>query len=686
MVKFRFKSIRTRTLVTILPWLIVSMFVLSAVSYNYSKHIINAQIEEKMEYQLHATINNMQTLLTAHSKIPESLARTIEPVGDKIDKGKYFQIIQGLLTTNPDTFGVGIWYEPYQYKNYLQYYSSYAYRDNGRILFSNDYDTKEYNYPEKDWFLLAKNTKETVVWTDPFFDQNSNATILTTSVPFYNNNKFQGAVTANINLTNLQQKVSSIRVGTSGWAFLLDRNGNFIANKDNNLSGANHQIKNDPNASLAQMGQELLLNNNGDAKFSDENGSYNVYYQTVPETSWKLAIVIPQKELYQSINQYFIVSLIIISIMICLNVLVIYFYSLYITNNIKKVNILSQSMSRGDLTQTITVNTVDEFGQMGTHLNKMASNLKSILFQVSDSANRVTETSFLLSENAEQTAKATEEIAQSIGEVAAGTSTQLTLTDEVVETTSTIFVNIQQIKQRIELAGDSAKNALQTADQGKSVITDAIKQMNLISENSIRSVAIVRDLQEKSKKINNIMTLLSSIAKQTKMLALNAGIVAAQAGGTGKTFSVITREICLLAEHSAKSNYEIEALVTDIQADIKKTVKAMEIGDSAVQEGKLLTGKAGDSFTDILRLVEGISGQSSEMTNEIKQIEKNMQNMVENMEIVSNLYGDSADSTNHISATTEEQTAAIQEVASYSNELAHMAKTLQQSVTSFKLE
>lgn len=560
MVKFRFSSIRTRTLVTILPWLVVSMFVLSAVSYNYSKNIINKEIEDKMAYQLQATINNMQTLLTAHSKIPESLARMIEPVGDKIDKGKYFQIIRGLLTTNPDTFGVGIWYEPYQYKNYLQYYSSYAYRDNDRILFSNDYDTKEYNYPEKDSYLLGKKTKETVVWTDPFFDQNSNTTILTTSVPFYNNNKFQGVVTANINLTNLQQKISSIRVGENGWAFLLDRNGNFIANKDNDLSRENHQIKNDSNASLAQAGQDLLSKNNGNISFSDEKGSYNIYYQTVPETSWKLAIVISQEELYQSINNYFIFSLIIISVMIGLIIMVIYFYSLYITNNIKKVNILSESMSHGDLTKSITVKSIDEFGQMGTNLNTMASNLKSILFQVTGSANKVTETSVLLSENAEQSAKATDEIAQFIEEVASGTSIQVSLIDEVVNRTSTMFVNIQQIKQRIEMASDSVQYALQTAHQGKTDIADAIKQMNLISENSIRSVAIVRDLQEKSKKINHIMTLLSSITKQTKMLALNAGILAAQAGGSGKVFSVITGEICLLAEHSAQSNHEIEAL------------------------------------------------------------------------------------------------------------------------------
>lgn len=686
MVKFRFSSIRTRTLVTILPWLIVSMFVLSAVSYNYSKNIINKEIEDKMAYQLQATINNMQTLLTAHSKIPESLARMIEPVGDKIDKGKYFQIIQSLLTTNLDTFGVGIWYEPYQYKNYLQYYSSYAYRDNGRILFSNDYDTKEYNYPEKDWYLLGKNTKENVVWTDPFFDQNSNATILTTSVPFYSNNKFQGVVTANINLTNLQQKISSIRVGENGWAFLLDRNGDFIANKDNDLIRTNHQIKNDSNASLAQMGQDILSNNNGNTSFSDEKGSYNVYYQTVPETSWKLAIVISQEELFQSINNYFIVSLIIISVMIGLIVIVIYFFSLYIKNNIKKVNILSECMSNGDLTKTIVVKTVDEFGQMGTNLNKMAVNLKSILFQVSDSANKVTETSLLLSRNAEQSARASEETAQAIEEVAAGTSTQLSLTDEAVETTSAMFVNIQQIKQRIEMARDSAQNTLQTADLGKSDIIDAIMQINLISEHSIQSVAIVRDLQEKSKKINHIMTLLSSFAKQTKMLALNAGILAAQTGGSGKTFSVITREIGLLAEHSAQSNHEIEALVTDIQAGIMKAVKVMEKEDASVQRGKMLTNKAGNSFTDILQLVKGISEQSSEMTNEIKLIETNMQQMVENMVVVSNLYGDTASSTNHISATTEEQTAAIEEVASYSNELAHMAKKLQQSVTAFKLE
>ncbi|KRE69691.1 methyl-accepting chemotaxis protein [Paenibacillus sp. Soil750] len=685
MVKFRFKSIRTRTIVTILPMLILSMFALSALSYSYSKNIINAEIQDKMAYQLNATINNMQTILTAHSKIPESLARTIEPVGDKIDKGKYFQIIQGLLSTNPDTFGVGIWYEPYQYKNYLQYYSSYAYRDNGRILFSNDYDTKEYNYPEKEWYLLGKNTKETMVWTDPFFDKTSNAMILTTAVPFYTNNKFQGVVTANINLNSLQQKISDIHVEKNGWAFLLDRNGNFIANKDNQ-SVANHQIKNDSNVGLAQIGQEILANNNGNAVFSDDRGLNIVYYQTVPDTSWKLAMVISQEELYQKLNDYFMISVMIIIVLICVVVMVIYFYSLYITNNIKKVNILSQSMSSGDLTQTIPIKTVDEFGQMGTNLNTMASNLKSILLQVSESAKSVSETSVLLSDNAEQSAKATEEIAQSIQEVAGGTHTQLSLTDEAVEETKVMFVNIKKITQRIELASQSAKEALQTSIEGKADIVEAINQINLISQNSLDSVGIVRQLEDKSRKINQIMTLLSTIAKQTKMLALNAGIIAAEAGSNGKTFSVISREIRLLAENSTKSNSEIETLIAEIQEDISQVVKAMENADSSIQEGKQLTTKAGDSFSTILNLVDGVSGQAGEMTNDIIMIRMNMQKMVENMEVVSNFYGSSASSTNHISATTEEQTAAIQEVASYSNELAHMAKVLQQSVASFKLK
>jgi methyl-accepting chemotaxis protein len=532
MVNIRFKSIRTRTMITILPWLILSMFVLSALSYSYSKNIINAEIQDKMEYQLSSTINNMQTILTAHSKIPESLARTIEPVGDKIDKGKYFQIIQGLLSTNSDTFGVGIWYEPYQYKKYLQYYSSYAYRDNGQILFSNDYDTKEYNYPEKDWYLLGKNTKETVVWTDPFFDKTSNAMILTTTVPFYNNNKFQGVVTANINLTNLQQRISDIHVGKNGWAFLLDRNGSFIASKDN-LNSTNSKIMDDPNVSLAQIGQEIVSNKNGNAVFSDDKGSNKVYYQTVPDTSWKLALVISEKELYQKINDYFKISLIIIIGLVCVVVLVIYFYSRYITNNIKKVNVLSQSMSSGDLTQTITVKTADEFGQMGTNLNTMASNLKSILLQVSESAKSVSETSVLLSANSEQSAKATEEIAQSIQEVANGTHTQLTLTDEAVAATTEMFENIKKITQRIDLASNSAKDALQTAHEGKADIAEAINQMNLISRNSSESVAIVRQLEEKSQKINHIMTILSTIAKQTKMLALNAGVIAVEAGANG---------------------------------------------------------------------------------------------------------------------------------------------------------
>ncbi|WP_426452576.1 hypothetical protein ACP26L_11090 [Paenibacillus sp. S-38] len=94
-----------------------------------------------MEYQLSSNIRSIQLILKAHSKIPESMARTIENVGMNLSKDNIFSIIEGLLSTNPDTFGVGVWYEPYQYKGYLKYYGSYAYRNNGQIMYSEDYNT-----------------------------------------------------------------------------------------------------------------------------------------------------------------------------------------------------------------------------------------------------------------------------------------------------------------------------------------------------------------------------------------------------------------------------------------------------------------------------------------------------------------------------------------------------------------
>ncbi|UJF34646.1 methyl-accepting chemotaxis protein [Paenibacillus hexagrammi] len=684
MVKVRFRSIRTRTMVTIVPWLLLSMFALSAISYTYSKRIIDQEINSKMEYQLHSTINNMQTILTAHSKIPESLARMIEPVGDRIDKGKYFQIIQGLLSTNPDTFGVGIWYEPYQYKSYLKYYSSYAYRDNGRILFSNDYDTEEYNYPEKDWYLLGKNTTERVAWTDPFFDPNSNTTILTAAVPFYNNNKFQGVVSATINLTNLQQKVADIHVGNSGYAFLLDRKGNLIAGKDNE-HGMDPSAKENAQASWNQLSQSILSSSSGVLNLHDENGINNVYFQTVPDTSWKLAIVIPHDELYGQVNRYLKISIMVSVFFIAFVILVIYVYSLYMTNSIKKVHILSKAISEGDLTKQIHVESVDEFGQMGTGLNAMTNQLQTILSQVALSAKGVYETSVQLSHNSEQSAKATEAIAQSIQEVASGTLRQLDVTSEAANAASDMLGFIHSISQRVDHANQSAQHALTAAQLGKADILDAISQMDLISQNSAKSVALIRHLEEKSKQINEIMRLLSSIAKQTKLLALNAGVIASQAGANGKTFAVISQEIRLLAEHSTKSGSEIDRLIAEIQACMVQAVEAMKEGDSSVQDGRLLIRKAGDSFTEILQLVEGVSGESREMESEVKRFQLSVEEIAASMKAILHVYEQSASETQYVSAITEEQTAAIEEVASYSSELAHMAKAMERLAASFKL-
>lgn len=105
----------------IMPMIILAMAVLSFLTFQNSKSLINREIDNKMRYQLSSTTEHIQTELTSHLKIPQTLARAMEATGDHIEQETVIAMIMKYLSTNSDTFGVGVWYEANQFKSYVNY-------------------------------------------------------------------------------------------------------------------------------------------------------------------------------------------------------------------------------------------------------------------------------------------------------------------------------------------------------------------------------------------------------------------------------------------------------------------------------------------------------------------------------------------------------------------------------------
>jgi len=681
----QFKSVRARILGIILPVLIITLAAILCFSYFYGRSTVSHEIEQKMNNQLHSASHQINTTLASHGKLVEGLARTIEPFKASMTPAEIQAVLKNGLAANADTFGLGISFEPFKYQKDVKYFSTYAYRDKGNITVTQEYSDPSYDYPNQSWFKIAVNTKKAAVFSDPYFDPVVQTSMVTTSAPVYDSEKkLLAVVTGDIDLASIQKQVSNIKVGTTGWAFLIDGQGNYLSYPQSEKV-MKVKITDEQDSSLASLGNELLLNAAGKGQFVDQNGTNQVYYQRIAETNWVVAVVMPEKELFAPL-QALLAKLSVISLVAVFAVaLVIILFSRYLTGQFSKANELAHALAEGDFTKKIDIQSQDEFGRLADSLNKMSENLKHMIEKVAWNAQVVASTSEELTASAEETGKATEQITLSIAEIAAGSDLQVKRTVESSATVSEICTGMVHISESVQSVANSSQEASDKAIAGNEVVSKAMGQMNLIHQRISVTGNIVNSLGEKSKEIENIITLITSISNQTNLLALNAAIEAARAGEQGRGFAVVADEVRKLAEQSSQAAGQVRSIISEIQTETSRAIDAMQDGTVALNDGLTMVNQTGTAFDDIQRATQELSILTKEVSEQIKAVNEGMEKMVFAIGEVTNICEQSSSQTQMVAAAAEQQNASMQEVSSASAMLAKMAEELQQSVSLFKL-
>lgn len=681
----KIKSIRTLILISILPVVLISLVVMG-IFFNYtSKKIITAEIENGMKHQLQETINLMDRDMKKHAQIAVDLAKFTGTSSLVLNKEVIIKTQEEVLSTNEDTLGVGIWFEPYKYNKDIKFFGPYAYKEAGVSKFTEDYATEEYNYPTQPWFTIGKNVDKNIAWQEPYYDDALKMTMLTTTAPIYDDNKnFLGVVTADMSLSTMQENIKNIKVGNTGKAMLIGKDGTYLAGVSEKLA-MKVKVTEDENASIIKLGQDILQNKEGMSYFEDENGKNLVYYKQIPEVGWNIVLSIPQKELYAPINKL-LISIVTIILIICVLVtLAVSVFSNYITKSIKEVNDLSHSIADGDLTQTIKVRSKNELGAMGNNLNTMTNNLRTLVQKVTGSLEGLVATSEELTASSEQTQESAEQVSLAIQQVAIGSGEQVQLTNDTTRIAQEIFTGMEQISNNIQTVTNTSLEASKRAEKGNNVVSSAIGQMNNISDKVATSSLAVSILGDKSKEIGSIVSLITNIAGQTNLLALNAAIEAARAGEQGKGFAVVADEVRKLAEQSASAAGNISSLINEIQKEIVNAVNAMDNGTVAVKDGIDMVNQAGRSFGEILEDINYIASQMQDVSAVTEEIGAGTHNMIGAIENVAKISTESTENAENVVAASEEQTALMKEVANAAESLTEMAMQLQSLMVTFKL-
>ncbi|NOZ69661.1 MAG: HAMP domain-containing protein [Deferribacteres bacterium] len=316
-----------------------------------------------------------------------------------------------------------------------------------------------------------------------------------------------------------------------------------------------------------------------------------------------------------------------------------------------------RKQAEGDLTMEVHVKSNDEIAELTDTFNKTNYRLNVMLHKVATHSDNVTASASQLSDSSQNIAVNAQE--QSAKTAHAASS---------IEELNSSFLSVAQNTAN---AADSAKKASDLAVKGGEVVKETINGMNQISMSVNESAATVETLGRNSEQIGEIIKVINDIAGQTNLLALNAAIEAARAGEQGRGFAVVADEVRKLAERTTSATNEIGDMIKGIQEETIKAVESMRNGTKEVEKGVNSANQAGEALQEIVSSVRNVTDMIQQIATAAEEQSSTGEEVAANLESVADITKQTADAVNRSSEATQN--------------LYILARELQQMVSGFKL-
>ncbi|MBK5277121.1 MAG: HAMP domain-containing protein [Desulfuromonadales bacterium] len=321
--------------------------------------------------------------------------------------------------------------------------------------------------------------------------------------------------------------------------------------------------------------------------------------------------------------------------------------------------------------------------EVSDRVDKLASSAaetSASILQMASSVEEVAISADRLGDSVDEVSSSIIEISASIKEIGSSIVNLLDASSTTASSIAEMDATIRQVEKNAIETSAITEAVRKDAETGKCAVEEAIAGMQAIRCSSRITAEAIENLSVRANDIGAILEVIDEVADQTSLLALNAAIIAAQAGEHGKGFAVVADEIRELAERTSSSTREIAVVINGVQEETRRAVDAISQAEASITEGERRSEHSGLALEKIVSGVQKASIQVREIARATVEQARGSQSIKEAMESVEEMVGQIAGSAREHTRSSELITTAVERMKDLT---AHVrTSTREQSLTS----
>jgi methyl-accepting chemotaxis protein len=554
-----------------------------------------------------------------------------------------------------------------------------------------EYNVRESGYAGDAWYQGAIDNGSN--WTEPYYWEPWDATIISYSEPVYINNDLIGVAGTEFFFDDLQVSLAEITIYDSGYVTLMDENFNILYHPDE----AVESLLTVANGDLAYLADKMAKGPDQDLYHYSYKGEDKIMAYYKLSNGWYLTANPVTKEIYEQLNRVTLILFSAAGIVIVIALLIAVYIGKKISKSIDEFKSAFEKGASGDLTARVNIHSKDEFHHMGDNLNQFVGKIQDVIIEIDQVVKQASETNDIIFKRMDNIVRGREsqyanelehpvqdglsQVQDGLTEVKDSVKNQAAGTEESLAGLEEILATLKEGIDKMAYAVESSQSTRTIADDSVHSVEQMNDNMELIANNVENSNSQVTKLAVLSKDIDGIVVTINEISEQTNLLALNAAIEAARAGEAGKGFAVVAEEIRKLAEQTNGETTKISLIVENIQDEIKVVEDANEKVTESVNDGIHLAANVSTSISEIqknasesLSQINLVAESAKEQMVATEEITRAVSDIAENAVNIESIIEGSYESFTQITDALHENTENIDNLATEMDKLTDEVK------------